>query len=394
MRGTKLLEKMELIDPAYVEAADKKPKQRIQTLLKWGTAAACIALMILVGTRFLPQQEPPRDPDLPMLTVTDNSVAMGYEGYCAYDSSELVNANPWSEDDTFTTLPVYRHVETTDDMKQTYLWEIAERLGLDPDTLTVTNDVSDKETLQKIEEKYASIGEPVPDPVYKPHFWYINTDDIRIRVDATMMAYIEFEPAIALPEQYSFSYWASYHDTLAAAEYLREEYRDLIAMDDPQIDIYGGDYDIYNRQAHFVSFFEHSENKLDEILNYNFNRIDFCCDDNGALYLVKAYRFNLTDKVGDYPIITADQAKELLLDGCYLTSVPYEIESEDCIKKTELFYRTAGSNDYYMPYYKFYVEIPELEREDGMKTYGAYYVPAVDGAYLSDMSVWNGNLLG
>ena len=396
MKGTELLEKMELIDPAYVEAADKNPGHKKHRFLKWGTAAACVALMIMVGSRFLPPQEMPRDPNLPMLTVTDDTLAMGFEGYCAYDISELVNDNPWSEDDTFATLPVYRNVmdDTTDDMKQTYLLEIAERLGLETDALTITNDVSDKEALRKIEEKYASIGEPVPDSVYKPHFWYINTDDIRIRVDSTMMAYIEFDPAIALPEQYSFTHWASCHDTLAAAEYLREEYRDLIAMVDPQIDISGGDYDIYNRQAHSVSFFENSEDKLEQILNYNFNRIWFCCDDNGALFLVKAYRFNLTDKVGDYPIITAEQAKKLLLDGDYLTSVPYEIEGADCIKKVELYYRTAGSNEYYMPYYKFYVEIPALEREDGMKTYGAYHVPAVEETYFADMSVRDGNLLG
>lgn len=43
-----------------------------------------------------------------------------------------------------------------------------------------------------------------------------------------------------------------------------------------------------------------------------------------------------------------------------------------------------------MPYYRFYVELPE-EESDGMKTYGAYYVPAVEEKYISNMPLWDGS---
>lgn len=43
-----------------------------------------------------------------------------------------------------------------------------------------------------------------------------------------------------------------------------------------------------------------------------------------------------------------------------------------------------------MPYYCFYVELPEEER-DGLKTYGAYYVPAVEKEYLTNMPLWDGS---
>lgn len=46
MRGNDFLDKMELIDPAYVEAADVKPKQRKHAWIKWGTMAACLCLVI------------------------------------------------------------------------------------------------------------------------------------------------------------------------------------------------------------------------------------------------------------------------------------------------------------------------------------------------------------
>ena len=52
------------------------------------------------------------------------------------------------------------------------------------------------------------------------------------------------------------------------------------------------------------------------------------------------------------------------------------------VKKVELVYKTGDYETYYMPYYRFYVELSEEEQENGLKTYGCYYVPAVNGRYL------------
>jgi len=41
------------------------------------------------------------------------------------------------------------------------------------------------------------------------------------------------------------------------------------------------------------------------------------------------------------------------------------------------------------------VELPEAERtEDGLKDYGAYYVPAVEGKYIANMPKWDGGFNG
>ena len=45
---------------------------------------------------------------------------------------------------------------------------------------------------------------------------------------------------------------------------------------------------------------------------------------------------------------------------------------------------------YFMPYYRFYVEIPAAEKDGGMKMYGAYYVPAMEQTYIAEMPVWDG----
>ena len=117
----------------------------------------------------------------------------------------------------------------------------------------------------------------------------------------------------------------------------------------------------------------------------------FHCDDEGKLFIARIYQPDLSVKVGDYPIISREQARELLVNGSYLTSVPYEIPGSEYVKKVELIYRTGTHEQYFMPYYRFYVELPEEEQENGRKTYGAYYVPAVDRSYISNMPTWDGS---
>ena len=47
MRGNDLLNKMELIDPAYVEAANTKTVKIKSAFVKWGAVAACLSLAIV-----------------------------------------------------------------------------------------------------------------------------------------------------------------------------------------------------------------------------------------------------------------------------------------------------------------------------------------------------------
>ena len=49
MRGNELLDKMERIDPAYIEAADTAPSKRKSVWAKWGTLAACLCLVCVLA---------------------------------------------------------------------------------------------------------------------------------------------------------------------------------------------------------------------------------------------------------------------------------------------------------------------------------------------------------
>ena len=36
-----------------------------------------------------------------------------------------------------------------------------------------------------------------------------------------------------------------------------------------------------------------------------------------------------------------------------------------------------------MPYYRFYVELPDMKMDNGLKNFGAFYVPAVKAEYIT-----------
>ena len=378
MRGNVLLDKMELVNPAYVEAADDMPIYKKRSWVKWSAVAACLALIVFAAVMIITQKAPERLAQLPMLTVSQcEEAGLGFEGYRAYDISELVNANPWDEDMQIAELPVYKNPVTYDDQftaagtdlnaMRKFLSDIAGRLALNTESLTVTES----------------------DGAFEPTSLRIETDDLKIEVDQTMTAVIRFHPAIALPDEYNFTDYASYEEISAVAEYLKEEFSSLIGFENPQVNVCGGDYDSSQRQKYSIEFYNEGNSNVEQIVNYNFNRIVFYCDDDGKLFLVRVYSPNLTQKVADYPVISPAEAMRLLSKGQYITSVPYGFSGTEFVAKAELIYRTGNLEAYFMPYYRFYVEIPELE-DDGMKTYGAYYVPAVKEAYITNMPKWDG----
>ncbi len=396
MNTKKFSEAINELDDRYIATAiHYQSKKKKGTWMKWGTLAACLTLVIFAGTNLLPE----RTTQLPMLSISPTFDGMGFEGLMAYDISELVNANPWNEDMTITTLPVYSNPITHDSngvssgadhhKMQTLLLTVADRLGLPKDKLTITDNAPDEETKQMTIDKFASVGNTVPDGYFDPTALEIETDDLTIRVDLHLEVSISFKSPITLPEKYPFTEEPSYEELSALAEYLKSEYKDLMGFENPQPNISGGDYDIYFKQNYSIEFFDAAGSETEQIINYHFNRAQFYCHD-GALSGIRLYQPDLSKKLGDYPIITSKEAYELLSQSNYMTSVPYELPGMEYVKKAELVYRTVTWEPCYMPYYKFYVELPE-EETDGLKTYGAYYVPAVSGEYISDMTVWDGS---
>lgn len=408
MKAEYIMDALNLLDADIIGEADRirsGARYSRKHVWKWVAAAtvfaaACLVFVIYAGNQLLSQKptDAVQEANLPMLTIAENtSDGMGFEGYMAYDISDLVNNNPWKEEEHPTTLPVYDNPLSVNEdhfvvgadlgKMRELLDEVASRLGVDINRLEVTDDTPDEETRKEITEKLEG---DVPDGYFDPRQLTVRTEGMEITADQEMFATVSFDPAISLPEQYNFTYSASYGEIMEVARYLQKEYADFIHMKNPQINIYDGDYDIDLQRNYQISFFDAGQDNVEEIINYNFRQVEFYCDDDGKLYMASISQPDLSQKMGDYPIITAEDARELLLKGNYITTVPYELPGEEYIAKTELIYRTGSREEYFMPYYRIYVELPEEER-DGMKTYGAYYVPAVREKYISNMPLWDGS---
>ncbi|HHX88063.1 MAG TPA: hypothetical protein GX693_07815, partial [Firmicutes bacterium] len=270
MKTTRLLEAFSEINDRHIRDAWVFRKKRLWRRIF--PAAAC--LIVIVGLIFIlsrPSQEPSlSEPslsnDLPMLQINFKVGGMGFEGYMAYHIDELVNENPWREDMALSTLPVYHgpghwasNGRPTDiDMEAMQAWalEIAGRLGFSETDVTVTDDRPSQEDIAAITEKHASIGEEIPDGFFEPSQVIVTASGIKITVDARLEATIRFNPAISLPGEYNFTHYASYEDTLAVADYLLEHFRNLLGMEQPVINVFGGDYNIYDEQRYDIGFYE------------------------------------------------------------------------------------------------------------------------------------------
>lgn len=400
MRGKDLYEKITDIDDDIILDTGNASKSRKPIYIKWIAAAACFAIIISVVSLF--GNKVPTDPNLPMLTLnTEFSGAMGYEGYMAHDITDLTNENPWNEDIKLSHLPVIKNKLTYNEMQKAeapdynlmekLVKETAQSLGMNIESTPITNDVPDEETLKIITEKHTMGGGKVPKGYFDISRLFIEDENYKVEVDTNYTVKVDFKLPVKLPSEYNFTHYATYGETYNVAEYLREEYEEFIGMKNPVINISGGDFNIYAEQSYSISFYEESSDNVQSILNYHFNTVEFYCDDDGALFLARKYYTDLSDVVGEYPIIDTKEALTLLENGNYITTVPQEFEGVGYVKKIELVYRTSATEKLFMPYYRFYVELPNMKHKNGLNDYGAYYVPAVEGRYIENMPVWDGS---
>lgn len=351
-------------------------------------AAACIVLAAVTGFAFYLQtgKREPR-PDLPLLTIRfGRGTGMGYEGYMAHDVSELVSANPWKESMKIDTLPVYKNTLEMEGMLPKggtdrermgeILEEICSRFQIDPEGLEIHE-----------QEDYGEITRIS-----------VETEKLEISVGFDMTATVSFKQLQTLPEEYHFTNHSAYEEVVAAGNYLMKEYRDVIKMEDPRMNVSGGGYNSSGEQSFELKFFEGGEKIEDQIVRYHFQTVRFygaISETESGFRTVRFWFQDLSQKIGDYPILTVKEARKLLEKGEYFTSVPWEMPGRKYVKKVELVYRTGPMEDYFLPYYRFLVELPEEKEpeeleESGFKDYGAYYVPAVERSYIQDISVYDG----
>ena len=144
-----------------------------------------------------------------------------------------------------------------------------------------------------------------------------------------------------------------YDQIVLIAKQLQEMFPKICGVDKYQYDINGGDYTIDGRQKWRIAFVLKKESVEEKnIINYNFHRIEVSLDENNNVYSITIHNENLNNKIGDYPIITVEEAKNRLLEQRYWTSATYP-PNQDNISKIELIYKTSNYHKYFAPYYCF-----------------------------------------
>ena len=374
MKSKRLLFAMEDINHEFIEAA--VPKEKKKSTVPWVkicAVAACIALIVAVGAGMF-YEKPQALPMIELDNIFDGGMSM--EAHFAYSADELINSNPWTKENTPDELPVYKNtVYNAYDEKVSAADINAMRKALldAADKLGIAANSSD------IKKQYYE-----PDRLYS---LYIEKDNIKIEVNIWFRLNVEISGENILPKGYKLDNYASYDEIRKTAEYLKTEYSAFLDMEKPVANIALGAYDVYGRRSFSLEIYDGAGSIDGQIRSYNFEGVSFWLDDTfGTLRISQSCCENET--VGVYPIITADEAFELLEQGEYYTSVYVDFPGVQAVKKVELVYHTSTLAKTFVPYYRFYIEIePDgtiTEDFPEIKSYGTYYVPAVERKYIQE----------
>ena len=399
MKSTRLLRAIGDIDEGYVTEATS-PRRR-SVWMAVGAIAACVAVTLSVvtathlnqkpnlidpsdepisPTQSPTQTKPQPDPPLPIINVIPSTEgAMGYEGYIAPTIDDMNFPTPWRETDKIQTLPVYDNSV------------MAERYNVTHD-LTPTE--AEKQAMAAdLIYMAKKLGIPDPQPVWNGDYlpcyslaygdYVLTADDTKLRV---------FLP---MPEGCSLETTDSY-DTLEASAYrILETYRDVIGLKNPRLAISYGDYTINGEQMWMnVQFYEQGDIPAETLRNYCFNSVHLLVWNDSSLQ-ISFDRLDLSTVIGEYALISVEEAKAALLEGYYVTSAADPFPGLDHIEQVEITYRNAFWDNVFLPYYKFYVEEADPlpgAAQMGMKSYATYYVPAVQRQYIQGLPLWDGSI--
>lgn len=359
-----------------------------------------------------------QDGGLPLLAVGEFFPGgMGMEALMEKSPEELENGNPWTEEMAFETLPVYAIKGDSYhdgalrfgplDVEEMGLRaaELAEKLGLTVTGREVTpaqDDATAKRVREKIagvydgpltQEEKEQIEQQIEMNLHPNYVTVLCENGVQVECDTNGALTVEY-PTDGVADVETVYSSATRAQAQAMAESLAPQWAPLLGVQQPRAVTFG-DYSFEGELHATASLVDDAGTDLERILNWNFRKVDFHPWEDGRLWLVRQWNMPLGDKVGDYPVITADEAQEKLLAGGYWSSVYLEEEPETwpaevAIVRRELVYRQC--QDYILPFYRFYVRLPESAHygTKDSQTYGAYYVAAVAGEYITDEPRFNG----
>lgn len=275
------------------------------------------------------------NPDLEVLTLEDTFQNMGQapEIYYASDAEELSCGNPWVE-------PEDR--EETEEEIRFPVFKKKPQMEIYPDETQL-----EKEGLQQ--------GEKIPESIMRKFTADISEESGR----------------------------------QALAAYLQAKYASFMQADYDNAAFYGLGYAPGRGCSLYKAvFYRGKEEEQENLLEFCLNKTVVVFTELGEIDFIYQNSLTELEEIGKYPVIREEQAKQLLNEGRYFTNVPGDYPGEEAVVRGEVVYRNDGS-DILIPYYRFLLRLPEEPEMAGRSAYGAFYVPAVKGEYLNNISIWH-----
>lgn len=432
MNSEKLMQHIGNVDDGIVMESERDmPRQKRVGWLS-GIAAVITMAMAVYFANIIVNNLQPSAPSstLPILSMQNVAeMAFGWGGMTplrATDVSQIIGNPPDISNMQLDTLPVFRspmyHLghwsEFAIDTRQTdqmlvEIERIAATFGL---SMEDAHDI----TFLTVQDRLGSFRE-----IAYYSDWVLSAtghwDNIRIQASNTNLPHnisIHFSNLndFPMPPGFtnSFEWEFAAHDitnqqTFEMAEFFLQYFAAAIGFTSPTVDIthssYSLDIDEDGTVTGFVRHFmwnsfgayDMGNCYVSAILGYNFNRVyfvpgrDFENDPrvHTMVYITRP-DFMLSHKIGNYPVISLEEATQLLLAGQYISAVDIEHLGYPCkerIARVDIVYLTHWQ-DIFMPFYRFTVElyIPwwdyELYTKHEMRTFGWFFVPAVNGEFL------------
>ncbi len=443
MNGKDLLNKMSDADPKLIEDANQKPRhsRKLFIGITSGAATAAAAALIIVmsgsnaghgpgGAAYIESDSPissvtvsggntstqepvaeptPKDPpkldfskykDLPKITSGDYAVtgmAGGEILGCKdgvlvqkdfLDYSDLEQVSPW-KGAVLETMPVYMSHSTDLDLDLDKMYararEVAAALGIPEDSLKFTDNYEDlTETIERhrqLARDHGATEEEVDETINRiirsvrgMTNVEAENEDIRISVDSALHTYVYFQGgSVKLPEGYNFTESATDEEKAALVEYFADKYKGALNFSKPTLGRIDADgFHIYDSDCDLTQ----------QIVNYWLNSASFEEDNENTGELGRMW-FDTDDnceKLGDYPILTPEQAEAILKSNKFDEEMRMPADAK--ILKTDMVYKNLAGSTGVLPYYEFYVETNDETYDFAELVCNVYTIPAVPEEFI------------
>ena len=417
MSARDLMRAMGLLEEELVVEAERPERLRAIRWRRWAALAACAALLLaLPWLRGLPAgaggtvqdslqaeagtgQNDAAAAEAEQLTPFAAGFAsggFGFEGLLAYDPQEIGGSCPWQQGDPVPdTLPVYQNQNDlladgavrfgldAVEMEQ-QLRALAAALGYEVGAVEISPSAEEVAAYRQRLEQQGR--DPDTDPNYeinaRPYSARAAAEGAEFELLTTGEFTMRLEQPLALPQGEQLTQQSTRADAERVALSLAEVYAGALGLEEvqPQVRMeYSSD------GQKLLTLAVRSGGALErQLLEFGLGGLQFYLDETGsACTMVRLWGTQAAgETLGDYPLISAEAAASLLAEGRCFTSVTEPFPGMEYLAQVELVYRESVQA--VAPYYRFWVELPTLQQENGLRTFGAYYVPAVEEEYLTD----------